>query len=68
MLATLEEVLLLLRPADDSQAVLLSTGSDELHALQHISMVLSVTERGGAPQLYAPNGTFEYAPFSSSRS
>ena len=51
MLATLEEVLLLLRPADDSQAVLLSTGSDELHTLQHISMVLSVTERGGTPQL-----------------
>jgi hypothetical protein len=31
-------------------------------------MVLFVTERGGAPQLYAPNGTFEYVPFSSSRS
>ena len=62
VLATLEEVLLALRPAHAVQADLPSTEPDDLHALQHICMVLFATERGGAPQLYAPGGTVEYAP------
>ena len=61
-LATLEEVLLLLQPVDVSEAALPNTGPDELHALQNICMRLFAAERSGAPQLYAPDGKFEYVP------
>ncbi len=61
-LATLEEVLLLLQPVDDSEVVLPNTGPDELHALQAICMRLFAAEGSGAPQLYAPDGKFEYVP------
>ncbi len=37
-------------------------GPDELHALQNICMRLFAAERSGAPQLYAPDGKFEYVP------
>ena len=59
-LATLEEVLLLLQPLDDSEVVLTNTGPDELHTLQNICIRLFAAERSGAPQLYAPDGKFEY--------
>ena len=61
-LATLEEVLVLLQPVDVSEAALPNTGPDELHALQNICMRLFAAERSGAPQLYAPDGKFEYVP------
>jgi len=61
-LATLEEVLLQLQPVDDSEVVLPNTGPDELHALQAICMRLFAAEGSGAPQLYAPDGKFEYVP------
>ena len=61
-LATLEEVLLLLQPVDESEAALPNTGPAELHALQNICMRLFAAERSGAPQLFAPDGKFEYVP------
>ena len=61
-LATLEEVLLLLQPVDESEAALPNTGPAELHALQNICMRLLAAERSGAPQLFAPDGKFEYVP------
>jgi hypothetical protein len=61
-LATLEEVLLLLQPIDDSEVALPNAGPDELHALQNICMRLLAAERFGGPQLYAPDENFEYVP------
>jgi hypothetical protein len=61
-LATLEEVLLLLQPIDDSEVALPNVGPDELHALQDICLRLLAAERFGGPQLYAPDGKFEYVP------
>ena len=61
-LATLEEVLVLLQPVDISEAALPNTGPDELHAVQNICMRIFAAERSGAPQLYAPDGKFEYVP------
>ena len=61
-LAALEEVLALLQPVDVSEAALPNTGPDELHTLQNICMRLFAAERSGAPQLYAPDGKFEYVP------
>jgi hypothetical protein len=61
-LATLEEVLLLLQPMDESEVVLPNMGPDELHALQNVCMRLFAAEGSGAPQLYAPDGKFEYVP------
>ncbi len=60
--ATLEEVLLLLQPVDDSEVALPNTGPDELHALQAVCMRLFAAEDSGVAQLYAPDGTFEYVP------
>ena len=61
-LAMLEDVLLLLQPVDESEVALPNVGPDELHALQNICMRLLAAERFGAPQLYAPDGKFEYPP------
>jgi hypothetical protein len=61
-LATLEEVLLVLQPVDESEVSLPNVGPDELHALQNICLRLFAAERFGSPQLYAPDGKFEYVP------
>ena len=61
-LATLEEVLLALQPLDESEVALPNAGPDELHGLQNICILLFAAERSGAPQLYSPDGKFEYVP------
>jgi len=61
-LAMLEDVLLLLQPVDESEVALPKVGPDELHALQNICLRLLAAERFGAPQLYTPDGKFEYVP------
>jgi hypothetical protein len=58
-LAVLEEILLHLQPVEDQPAVA-GLGPDELHALQRICMRLHAAEGSGGPELYAPNGTFNY--------
>jgi len=61
-LAMLEEVLLLLQPVADSENALPNTGPNAVHALRDICKRLLAAERKDAPQLYAPDGKFEYLP------
>ena len=61
-LATLEEVLLLLQPVDESEEALPNAGPEELHALQHVCMRLFAAEQSGTAQLYGADGSFELVP------
>lgn len=62
-LTRLEEVLLQLQPYDDNdEPAAEGLGADELHAVQHISMGIHAAERSDTPELYAPDGTFNYVP------
>lgn len=62
-LGLLEEVLLHLQPYEpDDEPAPPGLGADELHALQRIAMRIYAEERAETPDLYTPDGTFNYPP------